>query len=78
MNVLMFIFGFMVIYGFVKAKFGVVAISACMIFLVNHGKRELRKRDIEFWTSPRSAKKPKSGGTDALSEQECESSRDKL
>ena len=78
MTILLFLFGFCTLYALVLYKLGVAMISAFMIGLTIYGKRELRKRDIEFYLDPSSAKKAKPEGVDALEEQECESSRDKI
>ena len=78
MNTLIVIFAFMAVYGLFVGKTMAGIVSLGGVVLLIYGKRELRKRDIEFYLHPRSAKKPKPDGPDALAEQECESSRDKL
>ncbi len=56
MRLLLVIFLCMAIYGFTIKKPGAASLSLGMVVFVAYGARELRKRDIEFYLSPRSAR----------------------
>ena len=63
----------MAIYGLVAHKYGPAMLSLAMAGFTLYGHRELRKRDIEFYLHPRSAKSVPS--TEQLLDQyNCEAS----
>ena len=72
-NNLICIFIAMAAYGFIVGMHGAALLSAGMIVVLVIGRRELAKRDAEFYASPASAKTIPDT-LEAMDKQEVESS----
>ncbi len=76
MKLLGFTFAAFFMYGIMSGHVGGALIALGMVVFTAYGSRQLRKRDIEFYLHPRSAKTiPNADAVDALAAQDAEAAR---
>jgi hypothetical protein len=70
MKLFALIFLALAVYGFVTDHNGGAILAMLMSGFMLYGERQLRKRDIEYYTDPRSAREPKDADTLKLLEEQ--------
>ena len=76
MKLLGFVFAAFFMYGIMTGHTGGALIALGMVVFTAYGAKQLRKRDVEFYLSPRSAQPiPNTDPVDALTVQDTEAAR---